>query len=337
MGSIFFSVFLLAAILIAVFIAVHQAEKIAERIGEPFGTLLLTVAVTVIEVVLIISIMMKNDSDPALVRDTVFSVIMIVCNGLVGLCILLGALRFKELEFKISGANAYIIVLFVLATLSLILPNHTVANPGPIYSGAQLAFVSAATLMLYGVFLFIQTVRHKDYFMPVATQTQNPTISETVGTNKLPHGKLYFSIGLLLISLLTVILLSKFFASMIQKGIADAGAPPELAGVLVAFFVLLPECVSAVKAARKNEIQKSFNLALGSSVATIGLTIPAVILVSHLMHKTLILGLNAEHSVLLFLTMIVSLVTFGSGRVNLLYGLVHLVIFITYIFLLFVP
>jgi Ca2+:H+ antiporter len=314
-----------------VFGAVHHAETIAHRTGEPYGTLILTVAVTVIEVALITSILLGDNASPTLVRDTVFAVIMIVCNGLVGLCILIGGLRYREQGFRVTGASAYLTVLLVLATLTLILPNYVRTSPGPVYAVNQLVFVSLATIALYAVFLYIQTVRHREYFTTSAEQAQD-------GDEHLPSDKtVLISLLLLLVSLLAVVLLSKQFAAVVDAGTAWIGAPAAFAGVVVAAMILLPEGAAAIKAARANALQKSLNLALGSSLATIGLTVPAVAVVNIALKKDLVLGLDPKDITLLTLTMLVSLLTFGTGRTNILFGFVHLVIFGTFVFMVFVP
>ena len=277
-GGLAFAAVLLAILFGTVFAAVHHAEVIAERIGEPYGTLLLTLAVTIIEVALIATIMLGEKPVPALARDTVFAVVMIVCNGLVGLCIFIGGLRYREQDFQVTGANVYLSVLFVLATITLILPNYTLTTPGPVYSAAQLGFVSVVTLLLYGVFLYTQTIRHRDYFI-VASGTISRTASH------MPNRMLVLSIALLLVSLLAVVLLAKKFSLVVDVVTAMIGAPPAFAGVLVALLILLPESVAAIAAARKNDLQKSINLALGSSLATIGLTIPAVAVAAYVFDK----------------------------------------------------
>lgn len=312
-----------------VFAAVHHAEVIAARTGEPYGTLLLTMAVTVIEVVLIASLLLKPDASPALARDTVFAVIMIVCNGLVGLCALLGGLRHGELGFRVKGASAYLAVLAPLATLTLVLPNYTLTIPGPVYAASQLAFVSLVTLALYGAFLYIQTVRHRDYFVSGDAASGEHGIPSSAA--------LGWSAVLLLLSLVAVIALAKTFAAAVEAGIARLGAPAAAAGVVVAMLILLPESVAAVGAARRDQLQKSINLALGSSIATIGMTIPAVAAMAFLFDIRLVLGLEPRELVLLALTLLVSVITFGTGRTNVLFGAVHLVIFATYMFLVFVP
>jgi Ca2+:H+ antiporter len=329
-GGWFFAVVLLSILFGTVFAAVHHAEVIAERIGEPYGTLLLTLAVTIIEVALIATIMLGDKPQPALARDTVFAVVMIVCNGLVGLCIFIGGLRYREQDFQVSGANLYLSVLFVLATITLIMPNYTLTAPGPIYSAAQLGFVSIVTLVLYAMFLYTQTIRHRDYFI-------NQAEGDAAGESRLSNRMLTLSFVLLLVSLLAVVLLAKKFSAAVDAVTAMIGAPPAFAGVIVALLILLPESVAAVGAARKNDLQKSINLALGSSLATIGLTVPAVAVVAYTLDKQLVLGLNAPEMVLLVLTFVISMLTFGTGRTNILFGLVHMLVFAVFLFMVFVP
>ena len=313
-----------------VFAAVHHAEVVAERIGEPFGTLLLTLSVTIIEVALIATIMLGEQTVTTLARDTVFAVVMIVCNGLVGLCILAGGLRYREQDIQVSGSSLYLSVLSVLATITLIMPNYTLTTPGPVFSTGQLGFVSAVTILLYGVFLYTQTVRHRDYFV---AQSGDAAHDGPQASNR----TIMLSAVLLLISLLAVVLLAKKFSQVVDAGAALIGAPPAFAGILVALLILMPEGVAAVGAARKNDLQKSINLALGSSLATIGLTIPAVAVAAYELDKQLVLGLSSQDMVLLALTLLLSLLTLGSGRTNILFGLVHLVVFAVFIFLVFVP
>jgi Ca2+:H+ antiporter len=329
-GGLLFAAVLLSILFGTVFAAVHHAEVIAERIGEPYGTLLLTLAVTIIEVALIATIMLGEKPVPALARDTVFAVVMIVCNGLVGLCIFIGGLRYREQDFQVSGANLYLSVLFVLATITLIMPNYTLTAPGPIYSAAQLGFVSVVTLILYAVFLYTQTIRHRDYFINQAT-------GDAAGESQLSNRMLGLSVVLLVVSLLAVVLLAKKFSLVVDAGTEMIGAPPAFAGVIVALLILLPESIAAVGAARKNDLQKSINLALGSSLATIGLTVPAVAVVAYTLDKQLVLGLNAPEMVLLLLTFVISMLTFGTGRTNILFGFVHMLVFAVFLFMVFVP
>ena len=329
-AGLLFAAVMLVILFGTVFAAVHHAEVVAHRIGEPFGTLLLTMAVTIIEVALIATIMLGDKEVPTLARDTVFAVVMIVCNGIVGVCILVGGLRYREQDFQVTGVNIYLSVLIVLATITLVLPNYTQAVPGPVYSAGQLAFVSIVTVLVYGVFLYTQTIRHRDYFIV-------ETDEEAAEHATAPLREVMLSVALLLISLLAVVLLAKKFALVVDAGAAAIGAPPAFAGVVVALLILLPESVAALAAVRRNEIQKSINLALGSSIATIGLTVPAVAVATYVLNKPLVLGLDARDMVLLLMTLLISFLTFGTGRTNILFGLVHMLVFAVFIFLVLVP
>src|SRR5665213_1719126 len=329
-AGLLFAAVLLVILFGTVFAAVHHAEMIAERIGEPYGTLLLTLAVTVIEVALIATIMLGDKPVSTLARDTVFAVVMIVCNGLVGICILAGGLRYREQDVQVAGSSLYLSVLIVIATITLIMPNYTLTTPGPVYSAAQLGFVSVVTVLLYGVFLYTQTIRHRDYFIGGGAGGADHGVPASSRT-------LLLSAVLLLVSLLAVVLRGKKFSLVVDAGAAAIGAPPAFAGILVALLILLPESVAAISAARKNDLQKSINLALGSSLATIGLTIPAVAVAAYALDKTLILGLGDRDIVLLLLTFLLSMLTFGTGRTNILFGLLHLVVFAVFLFLVFVP
>jgi Ca2+:H+ antiporter len=314
----------------AVFASVHHADVIAHRTGEPYGTLILTVAVTVIEVALILSIMLAGEGNPTLVRDTVFAVLMIVCNGLVGLCLIVGGFRYGEQGFQLSGTNSYLVVLMPMATLTLILPTYTISAPGPFYTPMQLGVVSVVTLVLYGVFLYVQTIRHRDYFL---SDAGSPDVSHVLP----PMREVWESVVLLLAALAAVVLLAKSFAASVEGAVAALGAPAGLVGLIVALLVLFPESLAAIRAARLNDLQKSLNLALGSSLATIGLTIPAVAVLAVVLGEKLELGLDMGDTILLVLTFAVSLVTFVSGRTNILPGFVHLVLFVIFVFLIFAP
>lgn len=328
--GVVFSVLLVPILFGAIFAAVYHAEVIAHWTGEPYGTLVLTAAVTIIEVALIASVMLSGeDGSPMLARDTVYAVVMTVCTGLTGLCILAGGLRYREQSFQISGTSAYLAVLLVLATLTLILPNYTKEVAGPSYSASQLVFAAIVTAVLYGAFLYIQTVRHRDYFIAPAGEHDwhsNPS-----------RRRLLISAALLVVALVAVVLLSKKFAVVVEVGRLAIGAPEPVTGLVVAILILLPEGIAAVQAARSDALQKALNLALGSALATIGMTFPAVAIVALYLDKPLALGLEASDSVLLALTLLVSTLTFATGRTNILHGFVHLVIFATFLFLTFQP
>jgi len=312
----------------AVFAAVYHAEEVAHVTGEPVGTLVLTIAVTVIELALIVSLMLTGKAAPTLVRDTVFSVVMIITTGLVGVCILVGGLRYREQTFDVTSAKIYLAMLIVLTTLSVILPNYTSSVAGGFYSTSQLAFISVAIIALYGVFLFTQTVRHRDYFTGDHEEPDEPAGNQ---------GRVVASIFYLCIALTAVVLLAKLFAIEINAGVAAVGAPPGVSGVIIALIVLMPEAIAAVRAAMRDDLQKSINLVLGSSLATIGLTIPAIAAANIFLQKPLILGLDQRDLTLVVMTLAASMLTFGTGRTNVLFGFLHLVIFGTFLFLAFVP
>ena len=323
-----------AAILLfgAVFAAVHHAEIVALRVGEPFGSIVLAIAVTVIEVALIVSIMLAADGrGEALARDTVYAAVMIVLNGVVGLCLVCDGARHDERSFQEQGASAALSVLGTLATIVLILPNHTRAVPGPFYAPAQLVLVGFVSLCLYGVFLFVQTIRHRDYFMSGAPEEGEAHAARP--SNRVTA----ISAGLLIVALIAVVLLAKALSPSLEKAVSTAGLPPAFVGVVIATLVLLPEGIAAVRAARANRLQTSLNLALGSAVASIGLTIPAVAVVSLVIGQRLTLGLQAVETALLILTLFISTVTLATGRTTILQGAVHLVIFAVFLFLSAMP
>ncbi|MGG5808692.1 calcium:proton antiporter [Falsiroseomonas sp. CW058] len=324
-----------AALLAAsVFAAVHHAEILALRIGEPLGSILLALAVTVIEVALIVSFMLSGSPGAeAVARDTVFAAVMIVLNGVVGLCLVLGGRRHHEQRFRLEGASAALAVLGTLAVVALVLPNHTVATLGPTYSPVQLAVAASASLVLYITFVFAQTVRHRDYFLDEATSDDETTPARITPGRRI----VAFSAVLLPASLAAVVLLAKTLSHPLESGIASAGLPHAVVGVVVAAIVLLPEGLAAAKAAIGNRVQGSLNLALGSALASIGLTIPAVAAVSLFLDTSPVLGLSAENTVLLILTLFVSTLTLGTGRTTALQGVVHLVIFAVFLLLTLVP
>ncbi len=318
----------------SVFAAVHHAEVVALRVGEPFGSILLALAVTVIEVALILSIMLAGASGAETVaRDTVYSAAMIVLNGVVGLCLMMGGARHHEQSFQLHGATATLGVLAVLATIALILPNYTVASPGPWYSRSQLLFIGGASLFLYGMFLFVQTVRHRDYFL---SDTVLP--GEVEQPHAIPTLRATIVSGLILVvALIAVVLLAKSLSYPLKTWVLAAGLPSTFVGVVIAGVVLLPEASAAVAAARANRLQISLNLALGSALASIGLTIPAVAAASVFYSQPLALGVGQADTVLLVLTLFTSTLTLATGRTTVLQGAVHLVIFAVFIFVSAVP
>ena len=312
-----------------VFAAVHHAEVVAARVGEPFGSLVLAVAVTVIEVALIVSLILSGGPEKAaLARDTVFAAVMIVCNGIVGLCLLSGGARHHEQGFQVRGAAAALAVLATLATLALVVPNYTLGRAGPIFTPPQLVFVGVVSLVLYGVFVFVQTIRHRDYFLSAA-QDEDDGEPAAKPTNTMALA----SLALLAAALAAVVLLAKTVSPALQAAVDAAGLPAAVVGVAIAALVLTPEGLAALRAARADRLQTSLNLALGSALATIGLTIPAVAAVSLLLGIDLVLGLEARDTVLLVLTLFVATLTLGTGRTTVLQGAVHLVVFAVFLFL----
>ncbi len=328
----FAPVLLLAAAFLgaAVFAAVHHAEVLAARIGEPMGSILLAVAVTVIEVALIVSIMLSDAPGSEMVaRDTVFAAVMIVLNGIVGLCLVLGGRRHHEQSFTLQGASAALAVLGTLAALALVLPNFTTSRAGPVYTPFQLVYVGAVSLLLYGIFIFTQTISHRHYFQ--ADQ-------ETAGMPALPRPRVVAASAVLLpVALTGVVLLAKLLSVPLDAAVVAAGLPRAVVGVAIATVVLLPEGIAAVRAAVQNRLQASMNLALGSALASIGLTIPVVAVVSLAMREDLALGLSPQGVVLLVLTLFVSTLTLGTGRTTLLHGAIHLILFGVFLLLAVVP
>ena len=287
---------------------------------------------TVIEVALIVSVMIAVPTGKAaLARDTVFAAVMIVCNGIVGLCLLWGGARHHEQGFQVHGASAALAILAALTILTLILPNVATTAPGPYFSTSQLVFAGAVSLLLYGSFVFVQTVRHRDYFLPVKAGDDDTHAAPPSDRTAL------VSAGVLLAALVAIVGLAKALTPIVEIGVASLGATEAVVGIVIAALVLLPEGLAALRAAQANRLQTSLNLALGSALASIGLTIPAVAAVSIVLQKPLELGLNAKEQVLLALTLIVGVITLGTGRTTVLQGIVHLVIFAAFLFFAVVP
>lgn len=334
---------LVAVVLIAAVIAaVHHAEVVAHRVGEPFGTLILAIAVTVIEVGLIVMLMSAGgDGAPTLARDTVFAAFMIVCNGVVGLCLLVGALRHRVVAFRVEGVTGALATLSALATLALVLPSFTTSSAGPTFSTPQLAFAGVASLVLYGTFVFVQTIRHRDYFLPLPPQAalsgSAPSTEDDSHADPPSSRAATLSLGLLVVCLIGVVGLAKTASPAIEAGVAALGAPQAVVGVAIALLVLLPETVAAVRAAARNRIQTSFNLALGSALASIGLTIPTIAIASAWLPGPLALGLGPKEMVLMAITVVITTLTVAPGRATLLQGVVHLVTFGAFLFLAVTP
>ncbi|MFI6010580.1 calcium:proton antiporter [Streptomyces sp. NPDC051243] len=314
----------------AVLAAVHHAEVIAHRVGEPFGSLVLAVAVTIIEVALIVTLMADGgDKSSTLARDTVFAAVMITCNGIVGLSLLVASLRHRTAVFNPEGTGAALATVATLATLSLVLPTFTTSKPGPEFSSVQLTFAAISSLILYGLFVATQTVRHRDYFLPITRQGEVVTADDHADV---PSARTaLISLGLLGLALIGVVGLAKGVSPTIESGVAAADLPHAVVGVIIAMLVLLPETIAALRSARRDRVQTSLNLALGSAMASIGLTIPAVALASIWLSGPLVLGLGPTHMVLLALTVVVSSLTVVPGRATPLQGGVHLVLFAAYL------
>jgi Ca2+:H+ antiporter len=322
---------LAAGLLIAVvFASVRHAQAVAVKIGEPYGALVLALAVTFIEAGLIVSLMIADANvNQALARDSLFAVVMIVLNGLIGACLVIGDLRFRRVEFRLEGTTGALVTLATLAVLTLVLPNVTVSAPGPHFSTPQLVMVAGAALGLYLIFVFVQSVRHPLDFLSEAHANLDP--DHDLGRDVLSWGRTLANFGLLAFSLVSVVLLAKGLTPALEKLVFAAGLPTAVIGVCVATLVLLPEIISALFAATRNETQTSLNLAIGSALASIGLTIPVVAVASLLLGAPLVLGLDRLNTSLLLLTLFVSAITLGIGRATLLQGAVHLVIFLVFL------
>jgi len=356
-GSGGFFVTLVAAGLAAnVFAAVHHAEVIAHRIGEPYGTLVLALAVTLIEVALIVSLMIAGGAETAaLARDTVFAAVMIILNGIIGLCLVVGGAMHREQSFSFDGVNAALVALAAIVVLTLIFPNYTITTPGPIYSSGQLMLIAVVSLVIYGAFVFTQTIEHRRYFLhghdrdhgddpghdlghEPGHDSGHDSGGEAAAQLALPSNTVTaLSSALLLLCLGVVVLLAKKLAPSLDAAVLRLGAPNAVVGVIIAGIVLLPEGIAAVHAAHANRLQTSLNLALGSALASIGLTIPAVSLLSLCMHSRLVLGIDTKSSVLLILSLFLTAMALRIGRTIVLHGVVLLVVFAVYLFTTVIP
>lgn len=311
--------------------AVHHAEVVAHRVGEPFGSLVLAVAVTVIEVALIVTLMISGDSSTAtLARDTVFAAVMITCNGIIGLSLLVAALRNRVAVFNAEGTATALTTVLTLATLSLVLPSFTTSRPGPEFSSSQLAFAAVVSLALYLLFVFIQTLRHREYFAPDDDNDDDHRVSPS-------NRQALTSLGILLVGLAAVVGLANIVSPAIEAGVGAIGAPHSAVGVLIALLVLMPETLAAVRNARRGRVQTSFNLGLGSAMASIGLTIPVISVASIWLEGPLHLGLDPVQTVFLALTGIVGTLTVLPGRATLQQGGVHMVLCGAFLFLALNP
>lgn len=330
----FVSLWLFGVILLSAFAAVRHAEALAVKLGEPYGTLVLTLAVTGIEVMMIAAIMYGGKGNSALARDAMMAVVMIVLNGMLGLSLLLGGLRYHEQSYNLQGANAFLAVILPLAVLGLVLPSFTLSTPGPTYSPLQAGFLILMSLVLYGVFLGIQTSRHRDYFTAPKSR-DGSTEKKNKPAPGHATGSVAFHAALLMAYVLPVVVLSKQIAVPINHAVHVLQAPPALAGFLVSVLILSPESLGAVRATLANELQRSVNILLGSVLASIGLTIPAVLVIGFATGQTITLGLDAVGSILLLLTLALSTLTFVAARSNVLLGAVHLLLFFAYVLFIF--
>lgn len=321
-----------ATLIAVVLIAVYHAEIIAQRIGEPLGALILALAVTAIETSLIVSLMVSETSHThTLVRDTVFATVMIICNGAIGLSLLVGALKHHALNFRVEGPTSALAVLATLTTMTMVLPDFTFSTKGPTFSSTQLLFAAVVSLLLYGIFIFVQTVRHRDQFLPERKER-----AEDIDRPP-PRHAAWISFALLLLSVAVLVGLANTLAPSLEATITRAGLPHTVTGIVIAALVLLPETMAAIQLARNNRIQISFNLALGSALATIGLTIPTVAIISLIFNLPMELGLPPKEITLLALTLLLTTMTVSKGRVTILQGAVHLVVFAVFICLAIVP
>lgn len=317
----------------SVFAAVHHAEVIAQRVGEPYGTLVLALAVTLIEVALIVSLMAAGGEEAAgLARDTVFAAVMIILNGIIGLCLLVGGARHREQTFSLDGVSAALVALGTIVIMTLVFPNYTVTIPGPYYSSSQLILIAVVTLVIYGTFIFTQTIGHRQYFL-----SDDEAGQLTLHAAQPSNAVTALSSVLLLMCLAAVVLLAKKLAPSLESAVLKMGAPEALVGVIIAGIVLLPEGLAALRAARANRLQTSLNLALGSALASIGLTIPAVSFVSLYMNSHLRLGIDSKSSLLLMLSLFVAALVLRTGRTIILHGVVLLTVFVVYLFTTVVP
>lgn len=310
--------------------AVHHAEVVAHKVGEPYGTIILALCITIIEVALIISLMTAGGEQAiTLARDTVFAAVMIILNGIIGICVLIGGVKYYEQFFARTSATTYLVSIVSILVITLILPNFTSSVNGPFYNNAQLIFVSIACLVIYGVFLMVQTVRHRNYFIVADENSENYFIPN--------RAQAIVSFFFLVACLIIVVLMAKGLSKTIEGMVQSLGAPKSLVGVIIAAVILLPEGLAAIRAARNNQIQSSLNLALGSALASIGLSIPAVSIVCIMYDIPLVLGLDKKDIILLTLSVFIVMLSLSRGKTNILYGTVLLVNLAAYIFTVIVP
>ncbi len=327
--GIAFVAFFIGALLAAV-AATRHAEHLAVRFGEPYGTLMLTLSAISLEIATVVTVMLHNTDNPTFGRDTMFSVVMIVLNGIIGVALLAGGLRHHEQRYSLRGANAFLSLLIPLATLALIWPNVTVTTGGGTFSPVQKVFVIVMSLLLYAAFMVIQTRTHTSFFVAEGEPDEHAHHPPS------PHDWPRHA-ALLIVYLVMVVLLAKLFALPLETGVSRLGLPSTMAGLAVAVLVLAPEGIAAIRAARLNQMQRAMNIGLGTALSTIALTVPAILLIDIVSGRTAVLGLGAADTMLLVLTFAVSMLTFSSGRTYAMQGLVHLLLFLSYIVLIFSP
>ena len=335
LSQTWFIVLLSISLIGAVLSAVHHAEVIAHKTGEPYGTLVLSISVTIIEVSLIIAMMLAgHEGSEFIARDAVFATVMIVMNGVIGLCIFMGGFKHHEMSFRNEGTNSALGILTSMATFILVMPIVTTSTPGPDFTRSQLAFAGTACFALYVAFLFFQTISHRDYYLP---KKEEQKTNSDLHADKPSNLKTTLSAFLLLFSLVVVVGLAEALNPAIEAGVKAAGAPKTVVGIAIAMLVLMPEGYAAVRAARANRLQSSLNLALGSALASIGLTIPTVAAIAIFFNLPISLGISSLNMTLMYLSFFIGALTLAIGRTTLLQGVVHLIIFFEFLFLSLVP
>jgi Ca2+:H+ antiporter len=332
-GMIF--AWLLGTILWSAFGVVHEAEGLAEALGEPLGTLVLTLSIIIIEVALISAVMLSSNGVPTLGRDTMFAVLMIVLNGVVGIGLLIGGLRHHQQSYNLQGASAYLAVILPLTAIALVLPNFTTSTEGGTLSVVQALFFSLFTIGLYGLFLWLQTGRHKGFFVPDGDEEAHG--GHGAPRAGAPRQPLLGRFVLLIANILPIVILSKSLAKLLDAGIEGLGAPTALGGIVIAIVVLMPEGIAAIRAVSANHLTRAINLSLGAATSTVGLTVPAVLGIGVLTGQRVVLGLSPANMVLLTITLVLNTITFSGGRTTMLEGAVHLSLFAVFLVLVFSP
>lgn len=330
-------IWLFAVILWSAFGVVHEAEELAHILGEPHGTLILTLSIVIIEVALVAAVMLGAQEAPTLGRDTMFAVLMIVLNGVVGLALFIGGLKHREQSYNLQGAASYLAVLIPLSSIALILPNFTTSTMGGTLTPLQAGAFSIFTVALYGVFLITQTGRHRAFYVHNSEETVITLTTANSQKNSIARKVLIQHVVLLLANILPIVLLSKGLAKILDYGIGTLGLPAALGGVVIAAIVFAPEGISAIRAVAKNDLQRAINLCLGGATSTVGLTVPVVLAIGIFTQQTVILGLKPTEMTMLGITLVLSTLTFSNRRTTLLEGAVHMVVFLVYLVLVFNP